>query len=68
MRRTRSARGKKNAPPVLLVHGFDSSVLEFRFVLPQLVEAGYEVHAMDWWTGGFTDREPFLNNVAQSSS
>jgi hypothetical protein len=32
-----------DAPPVLLVHGFDSSVLEFRFVLPKLVEAGLEV-------------------------
>ena len=32
-------------PPVLLIHGFDSSVLEFRFVLPSLVEAGLEVRA-----------------------
>jgi hypothetical protein len=31
-----------DAPPVILIHGFDSSVLEFRFVLPKLVEAGLE--------------------------
>lgn len=52
-----------DAPPVMLVHGFDSSVLEFRFVIPALVEAGLEVHAMDWWTGGFTDREPFTQKL-----
>ena len=54
---------RRDAPPVFLIHGFDSSVLEFRFVIPTLVEAGYEVHAMDWWTGGFTDREPFLRKL-----
>ena len=32
-----------DAPPVILIHGFDSSVLEFRFVLPSMVEAGLEV-------------------------
>jgi len=52
-----------DAPPVILIHGFDSSVLEFRFVLPTLVEAGLEVHAMDWWTGGFTDRQPILSKL-----
>ena len=34
-----------DAPPVMLIHGFDSSVLEFRFVIPALVEAGLEVSA-----------------------
>ena len=33
---------RADAPPVLLIHGFDSSVLEFRFVLPTLVAAGLE--------------------------
>jgi len=57
-----------DAPPVILIHGFDSSVLEFRFVLPQLVEAGLEVHAMDWWTGGFTDRVPFTKKLESDPS
>jgi len=52
-----------DAPPVILIHGFDSSVLEFRFVLPKLVEAGLEVHAMDWWTGGFSDRVPITKKL-----
>ena len=47
-------------PPILLVHGFDSSVLEFRYVLPRLVDQGLQVEACDWWTGGFSDRGPFL--------
>ena len=55
---------KADAPPVILIHGFDSSVLEFRFVIPKLVAAGLTVHAMDWWTGGFTDRVPINNKLA----
>ena len=52
-----------DAPPVMMIHGFDSSVLEFRFMLPELVEAGLEVHACDWWTGGFTQRKPGLDAI-----
>ena len=29
-----------DAPPLLLIHGFDSSLLEFRYIAPALVEAG----------------------------
>jgi len=47
----------------MLIHGFDSSVLEFRYVAPKLVEAGLRVEAMEWWTGGFTDRKPILEKV-----
>mmetsp|Transcript_148782 Transcript_148782/g.270793 ORF Transcript_148782/g.270793 Transcript_148782/m.270793 type:complete len:512 (-) Transcript_148782:120-1655(-) len=52
-----------DAPPLMLIHGFDSSVLEFRYVAPKLVEAGLRVEAMEWWTGGFTDRKPILEKV-----
>eukprot|EP00908_Phaeocystis_cordata_P020743 Transcript_32401.p2 GENE.Transcript_32401~~Transcript_32401.p2 ORF type:complete len:458 (+),score=211.60 Transcript_32401:185-1375(+) len=52
-----------DAPPLLLIHGFDSSLLEFRYIAPTLVEAGLQVEAMEWWTGGFTAREPFLKAV-----
>ena len=57
-----------DAPPVLLIHGFDSSVLEFRYVAPQLVEAGLRVEAMEWWTGGFTARRPFLEKLERDGS
>jgi len=56
------------APPVLLIHGFDSSVIEFRYIAPQLVDAGLRVEAMDWWTGGFTDRRPFVDKLAADPS
>ena len=55
-------------PPIVLIHGFDSSVLEFRYIAPKLVEAGMHVEAMEWWTGGFTGREPFIKALAADPS
>lgn len=42
--------------PMLLLHGFDSSVLEFRRLLPLLTSAQQEVWAIDLLGFGFTDR------------
>lgn len=53
-----------DAPPLLLIHGFDSSILEFRYITDELLKAGLRVEAMEWWTGGFTDRLPFEDAVA----
>ncbi|XP_057482105.1 alpha/beta hydrolase domain-containing protein VTE7 isoform X4 [Actinidia eriantha] len=36
-----------NTSPVILLHGFDSSCLEWRYALPLLEEAGLETWAMD---------------------
>jgi len=55
------------APPLLLIHGFDSSVLELRYIAPQLADAGLRVEAMEWWTGGFTDRKPFLEHLERET-
>ncbi|AFY88839.1 MULTISPECIES: alpha/beta fold hydrolase [Chroococcidiopsis] len=41
--------------PILLIHGFDSSVLEFRRLLP-LLAAHHETWAVDLFGFGFTDR------------
>ncbi len=41
--------------PILLLHGFDSSVLEFRRLLPLLGE-NQETWAVDLWGFGFTER------------
>lgn len=41
--------------PVLLIHGFDSSILEFRRLIPQLATDA-QVWAMDLLGFGFTDR------------
>lgn len=42
--------------PILLFHGFDSSMLEFRRLLPKLVAAGHPTFAIDLLGFGFTDR------------
>jgi len=57
-----------DAPPLLLIHGFDSSLLEFRYIAPALVEAGLRVESMEWWTGGFTAREPFLKAIEETGA
>ena len=49
----------------MLIHGFDSSLLEFRYVTKKLTDAGLRVEAMEWWTGGFTAREPFTAALAE---
>ena len=41
--------------PILLVHGFDSSVLEYRYLMPKLAEHN-EVWAVDLLGFGFTER------------
>ncbi|MFM2062263.1 MAG: hypothetical protein RLZZ507_1933 [Cyanobacteriota bacterium] len=43
--------------PILLVHGFDSSILEFRRLVPLLAEDN-ETWAVDLLGFGFTDRQP----------
>lgn len=46
-------------PPFVLLHGFDSSLLEFRRLLPLLAQ-NRETWAMDLLGFGFTEREPDL--------
>ncbi|KAL9276740.1 hypothetical protein ACSQ67_025753 [Phaseolus vulgaris] len=43
--------------PVVLLHGFDSSCLEWRYTYPLLEEAGYETWAVDILGWGFSDLE-----------
>ncbi|KAL2344630.1 hypothetical protein Fmac_005915 [Flemingia macrophylla] len=44
-----------NANPVVLLHGFDSSCLEWRYTYPLLEEAGFETWAVDILGWGFSD-------------
>jgi len=37
-------------------------------VTDKLLEAGLEVEAMEWWTGGFTDREPFEKAITEGGA
>ena len=49
----------KGSTPILLLHGFDSSLLEFRRLMPLLAET-QEVYAVDLLGFGFSDRVPNL--------
>jgi len=42
-------------PPIVVLHGFDSSCLEFRRLLPELEKLGLEAFALDVLGWGFTD-------------
>jgi pimeloyl-ACP methyl ester carboxylesterase len=48
------------APPLLLLHGFDSSLLEFRRLLPRLAQQT-QVWAVDLLGFGFTERPETLS-------
>ncbi|NET41489.1 alpha/beta fold hydrolase [Okeania sp. SIO2B3] len=52
------SQGKDNTP-ILLLHGFDSSIFEFRRLLP-LLAAQNQTFAVDLLGFGFTDRLPNL--------
>ncbi|KAJ1389845.1 Serine aminopeptidase, S33 [Sesbania bispinosa] len=44
-------------PPIVLLHGFDSSCLEWRYGYPLLEESGFETWAIDILGWGFCDLE-----------
>lgn len=48
---------ESNTSPVVLLHGFDSSCLEWRYTYPLLEEAGLETWAVDILGWGFSDLE-----------
>ncbi|UBF30495.1 alpha/beta hydrolase (plasmid) [Kovacikia minuta CCNUW1] len=48
-----------DAAPILLLHGFDSSLLEFRRLLPWLV-GNHEIWVIDLLGAGFTEHVPSL--------
>jgi pimeloyl-ACP methyl ester carboxylesterase len=50
----------QGSPPLLLLHGFDSSVLEFRRLLPLLAQQT-QTWAVDLWGFGFTERPDQLS-------
>lgn len=54
---TGTKKGEKEQDPILMLHGFDSSLLEFRRLMPKLGELGAEAYAVDVLGWGFTDVE-----------
>lgn len=57
VRTTKPKAGLKDGEgedPILMLHGFDSSLLEFRRLMPKLGELGAEAYAVDVLGWGFT--------------
>lgn len=48
---------QRGAPPLLLIHGFDSSGLEYRRLGPQLAAQGLDAYAVDILGWGFTQQD-----------
>ncbi|KAL1504124.1 hypothetical protein AB1Y20_010534 [Prymnesium parvum] len=54
-----------DAPPKLcFLHGADSSCLEWRHVAATLGARGVDCTAVDWWSGGWTERLPIQSRLA----
>ncbi|KAJ1472149.1 Alpha/Beta hydrolase protein [Baffinella frigidus] len=64
--RTECAPAEGTAP-VLMLHGFDSSVFEFRRLLPQLEERKIGAWAMDILGWGFTERAPTVSSFSKEA-
>mmetsp|Transcript_22976 Transcript_22976/g.32157 ORF Transcript_22976/g.32157 Transcript_22976/m.32157 type:complete len:395 (+) Transcript_22976:133-1317(+) len=60
----KKASGGKKSLPLVLVHGFDSSCLEYRRLGPQLAARGIDVYAVDILGWGFTQ----LDNISTFSA
>ena len=54
-------------PKLLFIHGADSSALEWRFLLKRL-GGEFECYAVDWWSGGWTDRKAITDILKRQPS
>ena len=55
--------GAGKPPRVLLLHGADASTLEWRYLVPRLNALGVTTTAVDWWSGGWTERKSILDQI-----
>lgn len=62
----RSLSNQTNRPVIVLLHGFDCSCLEFRYLGPLLSNEGYDVYAPDILGWGFTQLEHVSNFSADA--
>jgi pimeloyl-ACP methyl ester carboxylesterase len=57
---------RAESPKLVFLHGADSNCLEWRYVAEKLGASGLDCTCVDWWSGGFTDREP-INKALKGS-
>jgi len=62
---TNNGKKKKNAAPILLVHGLFVNSDHWRHTLRDLDEAGYNAYALDLFGCGYSDKPPAMSEVAQ---
>lgn len=62
----RSLSNQERRPVIVLLHGFDCSCLEFRYLGPLLSDEGYDVYAPDILGWGFTQLEYVSNFSADA--
>eukprot|EP00428_Durinskia_dybowskii_P018781 CAMPEP_0170207036 /NCGR_PEP_ID=MMETSP0116_2-20130129/3088_1 /TAXON_ID=400756 /ORGANISM="Durinskia baltica, Strain CSIRO CS-38" /LENGTH=338 /DNA_ID=CAMNT_0010457479 /DNA_START=217 /DNA_END=1233 /DNA_ORIENTATION=- len=60
------SKRSKNSPPLLLIHGFDSSGLEYRRLGPKLAAKGIDTYAVDILGWGFTQYDGVSSFSADS--
>lgn len=62
-----AAKGaSKRSPPLIMIHGFDSSGLEYRRLGPKLAAKGIDAYAVDILGWGFTQYEGVTSFAASS--
>lgn len=62
----KTAISKRRSPPLLLIHGFDSSGLEYRRLGPKLADNGVDTYAVDVLGWGFTQYDGVNSFSAES--
>ena len=65
--RTRPAAADKK-PTVLFFHGGDSTCLEWSSVIEKMEADGVDCVAVDWWTGGWTERAPITAAIEDGAA
>lgn len=57
---------QQQRPTLLFLHGADFSCLEWRFVARALAAQGHDCAALDWWSGGWTERAQITRRLGRA--
>ena len=57
---------RASSPKLVFLHGADSNCFEWRYLAEKLGANGLDCTCVDWWSGGFTDREPITRALTES--
>jgi len=57
---------RASSPKLCFLHGADSNCFEWRYLADKLGANGLDCTCVDWWSGGFTDREPITRALLEA--